>query len=108
MKKAILFILVFALAVYAAYLVAVPHYQYYAFKSDLNELVKVSIGRESEVMNDIIRIMEEYEIPIGKDDIYLTKENNRYVVRTSWQVTVDFFTIYQRTFKFDIDTSKTY
>lgn len=94
------------LVCYLLFLIVVPYYHYYAFKSDLREILRVSeADRPEEVMARILNLVEQYNIPIKEKDIKL-KRKKQYVVTVSWQETVDFFTIYQKTFEFYIDTSK--
>jgi len=105
MKKVIFALVILAIIIYAAYLVAIPHYNYYAFKSDLTAQLKVSIGKPEETMKEVMNLVEKYDIPIEEKDIILRRDKYYYVI-TSWTVTVDFFTLYQKTFKFYIDTRK--
>jgi hypothetical protein len=99
-------IFVFIVIGYSLFLVAVPYYHYYAFESDLKEILKVSVtDTPEEVMTKILDIVRKYKIPVGEEDIILLKEKG-YTVKVSWHETVDFFNIYQKTFEFSIDTSK--
>lgn len=106
MVKKTLFLLILALAVYSAILIVRPHYNYYGFKSDLREYLRVNvITFQKGVRAGILDIAENYNIPINEDDIYL-KLNGQYNAKISWEETVDFLTLYQKTYKFHIDTSK--
>ncbi|MEE8329997.1 MAG: hypothetical protein V3R54_08720 [Thermodesulfovibrionia bacterium] len=106
MKKTIIFLIFLVLTGYSLYLVAVPHYNHFAFKSDLEELLKITINNDSiRFTENIMNLVEEYNIPIKKDDLYLTW-NNGFTVKTDWEETVNFFSLYQKTFKFQIDTRK--
>ncbi len=106
MKKKLFFLLVLGLIVYSLFLIVIPHYNYHAFRSDLRELLRVSItDTRGEIMEEILNLAEKYNIPIEKEDINLEKKG-LYVVTISWEETVDFFTIYQKTFEFYIDTSE--
>jgi hypothetical protein len=91
---------------YSLILVALPYYHYYAFESDLKEILKVSVtDRPEEVMAKILDIVKKYKIPVREEDITLLRERG-YIVKVSWHETVDFFNIYQKTFEFNVDTSK--
>ncbi|HDO26121.1 MAG TPA: hypothetical protein ENG95_05730 [Nitrospirae bacterium] len=68
--------------------------------------MQVSRGVHKTVMADVMRIVDQYEIPVEEKDIELTQDNKRYNIKTSWSVTVDFFTVHQETFTFSVDTSK--
>jgi hypothetical protein len=105
MIKTIIVLLIIGLIGYSAFLVAVPYYNYFAFKSDIEEYLKVAIDFKARIIDDIYEMSKEYDIPIEKDDIDVTRLKSRiYDVQISWSVTVDFFTLYQKTFFFDIDT----
>jgi len=106
MLKKLFLLLVLGLIAYSLFLIAAPYYRYHAFKSDLEETIRISVAdTPEEIVAKILDLATQYKIPIGEEDIDLRQENE-YVVTVSWQETVDFFTIYQRTFEFYIDTSK--
>ena len=105
MVKYIVIICIAAVVIYSLFLFIVPHYRYYAFTSDLTEMLRVSVADRSEdVMEKILNLVENYKIPVEKNDIHLFHKKH-YIVKVSWQETVNFFTIYQKTFNFHIDTS---
>ncbi len=106
MKKTIIFLIFLVLTGYSLYLAAVPQYNHFAFKSDLEELLRITIRNDpKQFTEDIMNLVAEYNIPIKEDDLYLTWENG-FWVKTDWKETVNFFGVYQRTFKFRIDTRK--
>lgn len=108
MIKKLFYLAIFALFIYSLVLLAAPYYHYHAFKSDLEELLKVSIAdRPDEVMTKILDLAKQYKIPIEKNDINLNLAA-KYTAKISWQETVAFFPayqIYKTTVSFDIDTS---
>lgn len=107
MSKKLVFLLVIALIGYSLFLIAKPHYNYYAFKSDLRERLYVSVAEgEKEIMEEILKIAEQYNIPIEEQDIRLYKNERRYTAVISWEETVNFFNVYQKTFEFHVDTSQ--
>ncbi len=106
MKKTVFFLLILGLIGYSLFLVVVPHYNYFVFKSDVLELLKIKIADNPiRTTSEIMNLVEKYDIPIKEKDINLRREI-RYEVTVSWEETVDFFTLYQKTFEFYIDTSK--
>jgi hypothetical protein len=106
MVKKLFFIGFAVILAYSVYISMIPYYHYYAFKSDLQEILKVSLADTKEdVMEKIIEIVERYDIPVEKNAIRLFRQK-QYVVQVSWQETVDFFTLYQKVFEFHIDTRK--
>lgn len=107
MIKKLVFLLVIVLIGYSLFLIAEPHYNHYAFKSDLRDRLSVSVGEtEKEIMEEILKIAEQYNIPIEKQDIRLHKNERPYTVVISWEKTVNFFNVYQKTFEFHVDTSQ--
>ncbi len=106
MKKTIIFLIFLVLTGYSLYLIAVPQYNHFAFKSDLEELLRITINNDPKKLTEnIMNLVEEYAIPIKEEDLYVTWENG-FWVKTEWEETVNFFGVYQRTFKFRIDTRK--
>jgi hypothetical protein len=87
-------------------MVAEIHYNYWAFKSDVEKYLRVAINIPKRVKEDVYAIVDQYDIPLEEDEISITLEGRIYVVRASWSETIDFFTLYQRTFDFTIDTSR--
>lgn len=104
MVKKFLIIAIVAAVIYSTFLFILPYYHYYVFKSDLTDTLKVSVAdRPEDVMEKILHLVESYKIPVEKDDIDLIHKK-QYSVIVSWHETVDFFTLYQKTFNFHIDT----
>ncbi len=109
MIKTLSILAILALVIYSVALIITPYYHYHAFKSDLEEILQVSVtDRPEEVMTKILTIVEQYSIPVEKKDIHLSM-NKKYEAEVSWQETIvfyPFYKIYQKTFEFHIDTSK--
>ncbi|MBI4698331.1 MAG: hypothetical protein HY758_05320 [Nitrospirae bacterium] len=106
MIKIIFYFAIFALIIYSAILTVIPLYHYYAFKNDLEEILAVSItDKPEDVLEKIYDSALELNVQVEKEDIELWKER-RYFAAVSWEETVDFFSLYQKTFIFSIDTSK--
>ena len=104
MVKKFLIIAIVAAVIYSTFLFILPYYHYYAFNIDLAETLKMSVAdRPEDVMEKILHLVESYKIPVEKDDIDLIHKKH-YNVIVSWHETVDFFTLYQKTFNFHIDT----
>lgn len=107
MFKKLIVIIIIGAVIYSAYLYAEPYYTYYMFKTDVDEYVKVAIDFKKEVRNEVFRMAQTYDIPIEKDQIYLKRDPGKpYIVKVSWSKKVDWFTLYQRTFKFSVNTEK--
>ncbi len=102
-----LFLLSFlGLIVYSFILLSTPYYNYYVFESDLEELLNISISeRPEEVMTEIMNLAVKYNIPIEQENLTL-KKNGRYTAIIFWEETVNFFTVYEKTFEFHIHTGQ--
>ncbi len=107
MIKKLVFLLVIVLIGYSLFLIVEPQYNSYAFKSDLKERLYVSVGEnEKKIMEEILKIAEQYNIPIKEQDIRVHKNERLYTAVISWKKTVNFFNVYQKTFEFHVDTSQ--
>ena len=104
--KMLIKLLVVGLALYSAFLFGVPHYHYLVFKSDLKEVSKMNSNqfREGEMMSKVHEMARDDNVPLKEKDIKLTREST-YKIEVSWEETVNWLTIYQKTFKFAVDTS---
>ena len=107
MVKKIFFLLIVVLIGYTIFLIARPHYNYYAFKSELREVMKINVTWvEKEVIGEIMKLVEKYNIPVEERDIKLYLKEERFVAETSWDVTVNFLGIYKKTYEFSVDSSQ--
>lgn len=105
MKKAIFIILILVLTGYSLYLLAIPHYNHFAFKSDSEEILRIIIAQDPiKTKKKIMEIAVQYDIPITEEDVHLTWDR-RYSLKVSWMATVNWFGVYQKTFNFDVDTA---
>lgn len=107
MKKAILWLLILVFLVYLGLKFGFPYYRYLAFKSDAKEIVKVSIEARDEenIRNLIFERAQELKVPIDKADIEVFMTEKNIKVKTSWFEVVDILGVYQKTLKFNVDTS---
>ena len=99
------FILIAVLIVFLVYLgvkFGMPYYKYSAFKSDIKEMVRVSLGDDNKTKTEVLQRAQELKIPIGEKDVVIEKKGNVIIVTTSWSETVDVLGVYQKTLDFDI------
>jgi hypothetical protein len=102
--KTLFILTILGLIGYTLFLLSVPYYHYLAFKSDLKEILRVSVtDKPGEVMEKIMNIVEQYNIPVNRREIKLTNKNG-YRVQVSWTEEVNFYNLYERKFAFSIDT----
>ena len=108
-KGYIKLIFVTALIVFLGYLgvkFGVPYYKYSAFKSDVKELARISLGDTNKTRMEIFQRAQELKLPIEEKDIEIHKKEHTVRVKTSWSETVDVFGAYQKTLDFDIDVEE--
>lgn len=101
-------LLVFILLVYAGFKFGMPYYRYKAFKSDVKEIIKISVegaNLTEQLSNQVYERAKELKIPIEKKDIKVTvgEKEKTITIKTSWSEEVDIVGIYQRTLQFTID-----
>jgi len=113
MRKIIFVLVVMGLIIYSVYLFVEPQYNYYAFKSEVEDYMSVAIDKEKDVKAELMRLVEAYDIPVEEDEVYLIRETDsryrRYSVSISWSETVDifpFYHIYKKTYEFEVDTTQ--
>lgn len=105
MKK-FLNLLVVGLALYSAFQFGVPFYHYMVFKSDLKEVsnMKSNQFKAGEMMLTVRNMARDLNVPLKDEDIILTRDLT-YKIEVSWEETVNWLGIYQKTFNFAVDTS---
>ena len=106
MRK-IIWLLILSFLVYSGIKFGMPYYRYVAFKSEVKEMVKISIGlKEDEIKNRVFERAQELKIPIQKDDIELFTTEKMVQIRTSWFEVVDILGLYRKTLIFSIDSTE--
>jgi hypothetical protein len=106
MLKKLIVITIIVLIGYSIYMVAEVHYNYWAFTSDVEKYLRVAINIPKRIKEDVYEMVDQYDIPLDKDKISISYDGRFYVVKASWSETIDFFTLYQKTYYFKIDTSR--
>jgi len=84
----------------------VPYYKYSAFRSDVKGLARISLGETDKTRAQIFERAAELRLPLGEDDILVTRNGQTVRVRTSWEHTVDILGFYQKTLQFNIDVEE--
>ena len=95
-----------AFGIYAGIKFGMPYYRYSAFKSDVTEMTRVSLGNVNKTKEEVFQRAQELKIPIAEDDIAVEKKQNTVSVKTSWSETVDLLGVYQKTLDFDVDVEE--
>jgi hypothetical protein len=108
MGKVIFYLTLVGLFIYVGILFGLPHYDYRVFKSDIKETLAWSVEKmgDEAFRQEIMKYANESHIPIQPEDIVITQTDKRRDVAVAWQVTVDLFGVYQKTYDFQVDTSE--
>ncbi|MEW6583984.1 MAG: hypothetical protein AB1442_00060 [Nitrospirota bacterium] len=101
--KLIFVILLLVFMAYLGYSFGMPYYRYSAFKSDVREMARISLGNEERTRAQILEKAEEYRIPITEDTLNVTVTSKSVRVSTAWSETVDVLGLYQKTLRFNVD-----
>ncbi len=96
-------IAILAFTIYAGLKFGMPYYKYLAFKSDVKEIIRISIGDTENTRAQIFERAQELKLPLEEKDIMVTKTEKTVRVRTSWSETADIFGVYQKKFGFAVD-----
>jgi len=106
MRK-IIWLLILSFLVYSGIKFGMPYYRYVAFKSEVKEMTKVSVGlKDEEIKNRVFERAQELKIPIQRDDIELFTTEKMVQIRTSWFEVVDILGLYRKTLIFSIDSTE--
>jgi hypothetical protein len=88
--------------IYSGIQFGMPYYRYSAFKADAKELARISLGNVDRTRTQIFERAQELNIPIGEQDITVTRTEKTVRIQTSWSETVDLLGVYQKTLDFDL------
>lgn len=95
-----------ALGLYVGYQFGIPYYRYSAFKSDVKEIARVSLGDVDKTRKMVLESAESYKLPIEESDILVTKKQNTVRVVTQWSTDVDILGLYQKRLNFSVDVEE--
>jgi len=104
--KPILCLLILAGLIYSGIQFGIPYYRYSAFKDEAKELARVGLGNPEKVKTDVYEAAKTLKIPLDREDILVTKRDERIRVQASWSVTVDLLGLYQREINFNVDVEE--
>ncbi len=97
--KSIFCLGLFAIIIYSGIQLGKPYFRYYSFKSKIEDISKFELERDK-IMNEIIRVVNEMNIPVKEEEIVLEGVKGRYAVEVSWSEKVNLFDIYEREYDF--------
>lgn len=111
MVKNIFVVIISLVIAYSFYLTFMPNYNYHMFKNEINASMDIVTQNDQhrEVMKRIMRLVDEYDIPVSDEDVELELAEGKYTARLSWEDTVQYFPfypLYQKTYAFQVDTGK--
>jgi hypothetical protein len=97
---------VLAFLIYAGVQFGMPFYRYEAFKSDVKEMARITLGDVNRTKTDILERAKELNIPLDKDDLVVSRSGNTVLVKAAWSETVDMFGFYQKKLDFTVDVEE--
>lgn len=96
-----------AFLMYAGLQFGMPFYRYTSFRSDAEQIARISIGGDvDKIRAQVFEQAQEVNIPIKEQEIEVTKTTRGTRVKTAWSETVDILGIYQKTFDFKINVEE--
>lgn len=100
--KVLFVILLLIFLGYAGLQFGMPYYRYSAFKSDVKEIARISLGQVDRTKLQVFERAQELKIPVSAEDIKVTRTEKTVIVTTAWSETVDILGFYQKNLDFDI------
>ncbi len=88
---------------YSGFQFGMPYYKYSAFKNEVKEITRVSLGDAAKAKAEVYQAAKEFKIPIEEQDIQVTAKEKTVRVQTSWSTTVDLLGLYQKELQFVVD-----
>jgi hypothetical protein len=105
--KRLICLAVVALAVYSGYMLGMPYYKFYAFRSDAADMVKFTIRDQANFKKKVIQKARDYGIPMSGESIQIWEtEDKGYRVKASWSETVNILDLYEKTFDFSFEVAE--
>jgi hypothetical protein len=104
--KFVFVVLLLALSIYVGYQFGMPYYRYSAFKTDVKELARISVGEAEKTKAQIVERAKELNIPIEEKEIMVSKTEKTVRVKTSWTETVDILGYYQKQLHFTVNVEE--
>lgn len=100
----IFWLAVFAATAYAASKAAPPFIAYYMLKTDVkNDVMKnAHMYSDAEVEKLILNKAHSWSVPIGHDEVVITRLMESISVKISWSETININNLYVKTVYFDI------
>lgn len=105
--KRLICLAVVALAVYSGYMLGMPYYKFYAFRSDAADMVKFKSNYPKELKEKVIQKARDYGVPVSDEAIQIWKtEDKGYRMKASWSETVNILDLYEKTFNFAFEVAE--
>lgn len=105
--KRLICLAVVALTVYSGYMLVMPYYKFYAFRSDAADMVKFTIRNQANFKKKVIQKARDYGVPISEEAIQIWKtEDKGYRMKASWSETVNILDLYEKTYNFSFEVGE--
>ncbi len=97
--KSIFCLALLVVIVYSGVQLGSPYFRYYSFKAKIEDISRFELDRDK-VMNEIMAVVNEMNIPVKEEEIVLEGMKGRYAIEISWSEKVNLFDIYEREYDF--------
>jgi len=92
-----------AFIIYTGIQFGMPYYRHSAFKSDVKEIARISLGDAERTKVQVMDSAEGYGIPLDENNVKVVKKEKTTQVKASWSENVDILGVYQKMLNFEID-----
>lgn len=85
----LVFSVIFGVAAYGGYYVFPWYYEYLELESHFTQLVRASkMESETEIRKKLYRFMRSYDMPIGPNDVRITRKGKTMSINAEWERTL--------------------
>jgi hypothetical protein len=100
--------LIFILAIFGALLfVGIsfgrPYYRYYTLSSFTHDMLLEEVGNAQEIREKVLADAVQLNIPLKEEDLEVTQEGKKIIVKAAWSEVVDFWGYYRKQLDFTLD-----
>ncbi len=88
--KTIIQLLVAALVIHATFRAGTVYMRYYEFKDDVTQIAQFGVrDTNNQLTNAVVDAAKRRELPVGADDVTITRHNQRIIIDTRYQEPVE-------------------
>lgn len=101
--KGLLCVLVFAAVIFAGITVAIPYYHYYTFKNEMGSVSKSPFETSERFKAELMERSKKLNVPVTEEDVEVEVSEKNVEIKARWTEKINFFDIYQRDLKFEVN-----